>query len=159
MDQKKDFHNLMASLWRYMDVALPLGQCNEVYTVTFDNQVEVHFLNTLPGRLDMIAEAGILNNKQAAQPLLDLLELNHPPYNVNVDQDTGAVMVWTRQELATLDCSQLIEIISVLMARVQQAKLCIEYRHAQSVLSPAPNHHRMILIKERKKHTDTGLRN
>lgn len=158
MEYENAFHQLMKSFWHCMDKELPYGQSSDVYTVAFDNQVEVHFLSTQEGRLDIIAEAGFLVNKQAGQPLLNLLALNHPPFNVNVDQETGAVLVWTRQELAGTDRERLIELVSQMMTRVQQAKVCIECRETRRVLLPALPHHRMYPLGEGEKRTDTGLR-
>jgi hypothetical protein len=146
--QHDAFHDLMRSLWWYMDIDLPANARSEVYSVTFTQEIEVHFLSTHPGQLDIISEAGVLVNKQASQSLLRLLELNYPPLTVSVDETSGSVMVWTRQELATLDRDKLVSLVTHLLKSVYHAKQCIDVPMRRPLLSGAPQHREMVALPE-----------
>jgi hypothetical protein len=143
MEQENEFHELMHSLWSVMQIELPSDATSEVYSIMFANQVEVHLANTQPGMVDIISEAGVLLNKQAGQTLLDLIALNHPPLTVNVDHDSGTVMIWARQRITEIDVDTLIALFTDMVKTVYQAKQCIDCRDARELFGPTTNHNLM----------------
>jgi hypothetical protein len=148
VEHETAFHNLMHSLWLYMDIALPPNARSDVYSVTFAKEIEVHFLSTQRGYLDIISEAGILVNKEASHALLQLLALNYPPLTVSIDQDSGSVLVWTRQELAALDREQLVSLITHLLKSVYLAKECVDGRVQQRFMKPPLEHRELFRLSE-----------
>lgn len=143
MNAESEFHDLMRELWKVMHAELPEDGQDEVYSITFANQVEVHLLTTQPGKFDMISEAGTLLNPKAGQTLLDLLAINRPPLAVNVDRDSGTVMVWARQNIADVDVDSLIAQISELVKTVYLARQAIDCRDASELFGPQEGEERV----------------
>jgi hypothetical protein len=130
------FHALMKSMWQHMDIELPETTHSEVYTLTFPSQIEVHLLHSKAGKIDIISEAGTLQNKNSAPVMLDLLSLNHPKLKLNVDRSSGVVMVWTRQEIDAMDMEVLPSLIIDLVKAVLQAKQSIDCSSVREVFVP-----------------------
>lgn len=141
MSKENALHDLMCGLWSVMEMTLPQNDASEVYSIQFANQVEIHLLSTLPGMVDIISEAGTLQNRNSAQTLLDLIALNHHPLTVNVDHDSGTVMVWARQSIDELDIDSLIALITDLAKTVYQAKQCIDCKDARELFHSAMHTH------------------
>jgi hypothetical protein len=136
MKANSEFHDLMRELWKVMHAELSEEEQDEVYSITFANQVEVHLLMTQPGKFDIISEAGTLLNPNAGLALLELLAINRPPLAVNVDRSSGTVMVWARQNVADADVDSLIALISELVKTVYLAKQAIDCRDASELFGP-----------------------
>jgi hypothetical protein len=135
MIQDNAFQSMMKSLWKVMSIDFPAESENEVYSITFPSDVEVHLLCTHEGSFDIISEAGVLINKNAGSTILDLLALNDPPLMVNVDRESSSVMVWARQSIAGTDMDDLIELINLLTRTVLAVRATINCSDWASLLS------------------------
>jgi hypothetical protein len=125
------FHRLVNQVLRRMRIDVPAAPQGEAYRLTFDERTDLYLLSPRPGLLDLVAQAGVLDNRQAADVLLRLLALNcfhadSVPLNLGVVPDSGVVSLWMRLPLAETDADQTAEAIDRLLAGVDAARRVLE---------------------------------
>jgi hypothetical protein len=113
----RPFHELMTELLRQFGLPLPSAQAQEIYTLHFDDQPDVHFVGKVGSRhVDVMTEAAYLSAPATTEALQALLELNacgvsDYPVTVTLHRATGAVIVWSRQPRAALDAGELRRVL------------------------------------------------
>jgi len=122
-----DFHDLMKELLRTMQMEPPAGPSPEVYSFTFEQNIEINIFSACAGMIDLLAEPGIMHNVKAHALLLDLMTLNRHEMkgdclSIGVDPKSGKVSLWTRQPLAQLQVDVLRKLLEQMLTRVDQVR-------------------------------------
>ncbi|WP_167541094.1 CesT family type III secretion system chaperone [Janthinobacterium agaricidamnosum] len=121
----------MNALLQNLKIAAPGNLNQKVCTVNFNQQLSIHFVHHSPGFVDVICEAGILSAPNSAIVLRELLALNSLdgdawPISVTLHNASNNLVVWSRQELAKLDVSTLLEVVRYIHAKAAMVRLHVE---------------------------------
>lgn len=127
------FHELMRALLKQFH--LPTEQVSpsqEIYTLHFDGQPDVHLISKIGSRyIDVMTEAARLDNLKAAEPLLAVHALNgcgltDPPVMLTVQPDSGHVIAWGRQSRQHLNLEELTRLLRQVQSQAQKVRQVLE---------------------------------
>lgn len=126
-----DFHGLMKELLRTMQMESVVGPDPEVYSFTFDRNLEINIFSRSDGVIDMLAEPGIVHNLKAHDLLLELMTLNRhdtQAYSLSlcVERKSGKVTLWTRWPLANLQPGDLSKLLEHMLSRAEEVRRHLE---------------------------------
>jgi hypothetical protein len=125
-----EFHRLMKELQQFMQIPPSRQPFNEVYCITIDGKTEVHFLEQQAGSIDMLVHVGTLPNPKFDGALRKLLAMNlfalaGPNISVGMNPQTGAVSLWSRMALATMNVAALTALIELALERAAAVLQCL----------------------------------
>lgn len=125
------FSELMEGLLKELKIPLPDNLHQEVCTLHFEGQPDIHFINHVPQYVDIITDAGVLPSPPTADKLLDLFALNNLdnkalPASITVHRTTGTIIVMCRQHLAQLDVPALLQMKQSIHAKVAAVQSIVD---------------------------------
>jgi hypothetical protein len=117
------FSMLMLGVFDEMGLSGSAEPGHEVYTLNFECEESLHFINRHDDYLDVITEAGRLAEPCSADTLLSLLALNgydgmEFPLSVSLERESGTLLVSYMQHLAVLDVPTLVRLTHSIRTKV-----------------------------------------
>ncbi len=115
----------MSGLLQHFNLPLRAETEQDVCTLHFDGKPSVHLISSVPdGYVNVMCEAGLVPNLQAADTLLGLLMLNRCDsaeytVGVTVHHQSGTVIVCSRQRWAALDPAATRRLLQCVHAKVE----------------------------------------
>ena len=94
--------------------------------MTFDAQTKLHLLPGANDRLDIMCEAGAIENRRADGLLLQLLALGDPPVSLRVEPQTARVVVWARLDLNRFEVGAFTATVHQILETVAAARRCLQ---------------------------------
>ncbi len=143
------FSMLMLGVFEELGLSGSAEPGYEVYTLNFERDESLHFINRQDDYLDVITEAGRLTEPYSADMLLSLLELNgydgmEFPLSVSVERESGTLLVCYMQRLAILDVPTVIRLTGSIRAKAAMvSRTLVE----PSVCRPTSDEDRLLLMK------------
>lgn len=127
---RKLFASLMSGLLAKLNIMGNGDLEQEVCTLHFDGQPDLHLINREQQYIDVICEVGRLPGDYSMEDLTALLELNRLEYNqplvnVTIDTASGTVTILSRQFIHLLNVGTLSQILEVVQhkSRIIQTRL------------------------------------
>lgn len=134
------FSMLMLGVFDELGLSGSAESGHEVYTLNFEHDESLHFINRHDDYLDVITEAGRLTEPCSAGTLLSLLALNgydgmEFPLSVSVERESGTLLVCYMQRLAVLDVPTLIRLTHSIRTKVAMVLRTLTEPHVCSAPS------------------------
>lgn len=128
----------MKELLHSMQMPLLSKPLPEVYTLKFDNKLEVNILTPHLDALDMIVHVGTSKIPAPESIIRYLLAMNccrldSFPFNVGMDPASGKVTLWLRHTLVALNIEKLT---SFLKAALNHSAIVLDVLNGKTAANP-----------------------
>ena len=143
----------MVDLMTCLGMAPLNGPPDGTYVLNFSNGASIHFRHAKDEFVDVLAEAGKLNEHTAQTAVADLLALNRlaahtPPILVGLDRRTGIVIVSARIDIAHCGKNVLANLVWDVLGRISAARSLLTEGNAQRAAGAGHRHiGRQLILK------------
>lgn len=137
------FHKIMFMLFKHygIDVSSAPADGHDVYIMTVEQGLDIHFIGTQENYLNMVCVVSELEKETHHQILYDLLASNafspiHPVLVVGLEPQSNSVMLSTRQLLAELNSVEIFRLVEAFIDEVHALREWLLNAQSRSVRQP-----------------------
>lgn len=123
----KLFADLMEGMLQKLRLPAPENLQQDTCTISFEYRPDIHFVNVVPGFLDIISHIGILPLALQPEKTIDLLALNSfdsddPFIAVTLHPPTGTISLLTRQNINEINIAMLLQLTEAVYKKCEMVK-------------------------------------
>ncbi|MFC3396160.1 CesT family type III secretion system chaperone [Brenneria rubrifaciens] len=137
------FHRVMRALLQQygIDASSAEATGHEVYIMTVEDDIDIHFIGSQAGYLNIVCAVSELDRDIDKQTLYTLLASNsfnrvHPVLVIGLDKDTHSVVLSTRQPLAELNSADSFKLVEAFIEEATSLRAWLADRSQKKLRKP-----------------------